>query len=103
MSQPTSTPNGGSTSARPGAPNSAPPPGRNPWQFSLATLLWVTVLLSVLLAFMGGVLRTQGREASLETMLYRLALIAAPLAIMVVVSVTRGAIEVVRRFRRGGH
>ena len=90
MPQPTSTP-----------PN-ARPPGRNPWQFSLATLLWVTVLLSVLLAFMGGVLRTQGREASLETLLYRLALIAAPLAILVVVSVTRGAIDVVRRFRRGG-
>lgn len=98
MSQPNGTPN----CAPPGTPNRAPPPGRNPWQFSLATLLWVTVLLSVLLAFMGGVLRTQGREASLETMLYRLALIAAPLAIMVVVSVTRGAIEMVRRFRRGG-
>ena len=77
----------------------SPSSGRNPWQFSLATLLWVTVLLSVLLAFLGGVLRTQGREASLETMLFRLALIAAPLAILVLVSVVRALIDGVRRLR----
>jgi hypothetical protein len=79
-------------------PPTPPPSGRNPWQFSLATLLWVTVLLSVLLAFLGGVLRTQGREASLETMLFRLALIAAPLAILVVVSVLRGLLDAARRY-----
>ncbi|MGD9644760.1 MAG: hypothetical protein AB7U73_03550 [Pirellulales bacterium] len=81
-------------------PSTPPPTGRSPWQFSLATLLWVTVLLSVLLAFLGGVLRTQGREASLETMLFRLALIAAPLAILVVVSVVRGLVDTARRFWR---
>ncbi|MBX9791161.1 MAG: hypothetical protein K2Y37_19755 [Pirellulales bacterium] len=82
--------------SQPPAPQS---PGRNPWQFSLATLLWVTVLLSVLLAFLGGVLRTQGREATLETMLFRLALIAAPLAILVLVSVVRALLDGVRRIR----
>ncbi len=90
MSQPSAT------------PPAAPPPERNRWQFSLATLLWVTILLSVLLAFLGGVLRTQGREASLETMLFRLALIGAPLAILVVVSVARGLLETLRRFWGGG-
>lgn len=73
-------------------------PARSParFQYSLATLLSVMVLATVLLAFFGGVLREAEQIGSAAFLVFLLLLTAAPIGLLIV---GRGLRQLRQRWR----
>ncbi|MBN2473203.1 MAG: hypothetical protein JXB62_01245 [Pirellulales bacterium] len=80
-------------------PDAEPEKPRPPFQFSLAGLLLVTVMVSVLAAAFGGMLRAHAGSLSTPPGVYRLMAVVSPLAVLIVVSLWYSA---VRWFKRRG-
>jgi len=73
-----------------------PPPARRRWTFSLATLLMVMLACSVLSALLAGLMRAKdGNQYG-----YVLASVAAPVVILMVLSVGLQLRQYFRRYRR---
>jgi hypothetical protein len=83
-------------------PDAEPSQPRRPsgrYQYSLASLLLVTALVSVLAAALGGMLRNAYGESSVPLQYFVIMMIAAPLGVMIVVSLLWLAIRLVSRRR----
>ncbi len=79
---------------------SEPPSPRRPFQFSLASLLLATVLVSVLAAALGGMLRRRSGHADMPPGFFVLMAAIAPMALMVGISLYRGLVRLIDRRRR---
>lgn len=79
-------------------PDDERPPGRR-YQYSLSTLLLITALVSVLAAALAGMLQRQRGGASMPAGFFVLMAVAAPLAVMIVVSALRGLLRLWTRRR----
>ncbi len=80
-----------------------PPPEREPrrrFQFSLGTMLLAVLPISVLSAAWAGMTGFGARNSRFPQAFYVLLAAAAPMGVMIVISVFRGAIRLVDRFRR---
>jgi hypothetical protein len=75
------------------------PPPRQPFQFSLATLLLITALLSVLAAALAGMLRRQYGGSSLPSGFFVVMAVAAPMAVMILISLLYSVVRFLRRRR----
>ncbi len=73
---------------------------RRPFQFSLATLLLMMVLLSVLAAALGGLLRNP-LEAAYPRSFYVAMAAAAPMGALIVISIFHAVAQRFRRDRQG--
>jgi len=62
------------------------PPPRRPFQFSLATLMGVTALCSVLSAALGGMLRGRGVGSQMPPGFFVMMAAAAPVAVVIAAS-----------------
>ena len=82
-------------------PDAEPAGPRRPFQFGLATLLLIMLLVSVLAAALGGMLR--GRTsvgARLPLGFFVAMIVAAPLAVMILLSLWRSVAGLFGRRRR---
>jgi hypothetical protein len=75
-----------------------PPRGR--YQYSLASLLLLTALVSVLAAALGGMLRREYFDSPTPAVYFLMMAIAAPIGVMIVVSLLRAAVRWAARSRR---
>lgn len=66
--------------------NSEPPPPRRPFQFGISTMLWITALVAVLCGALAGMCRERAGAFALPRGFFILMAIAAPVAIMIGVS-----------------
>ncbi len=79
-------------------PPSAEPPKR-PFQFSLAALLGITAMVSVLAAAFGGMWRAHSGDLDINPNLFRLMAISAPLGVLILVSLLHSATQWFKRRR----
>ncbi|MHC4181008.1 MAG: hypothetical protein ACYSWU_26210 [Planctomycetota bacterium] len=78
----------------------APEPPRRPFQFGLGALLLATALCSVLAAALGGMLRTRWGLSSMPPGFFELMAAAAPVAMVILLSLLRSAALWLKRRRR---
>lgn len=81
-------------------PDPANPGPRRPFQFSLATLLLVMALFSVLAAALGGMLRGHWGTSTMPPGFFELMAAAAPVAVVVVLSLLHSLRLWLKRRRR---
>ena len=77
-----------------------PDPRRPRFQFGLATLFLVTALCSVLAAALGGMLRSRWGSAGMPPGFFELMAAAAPVAVVILLSLLRSAVLWLKRRRR---
>ena len=70
-----------------------PSPPRRPFQFTLATLLLVAVLFSILAAALGGMLHPRSGGVHLPRGFFIAMAVIAPIAAMIVLSVVRAVLR----------
>ena len=76
-----------------------PSPQRRPFQFGLGVLLLIMVLTSVLAAALGGMLRGQAGESPLPSGFFVLMAVAAPVAVLILLSLIRAIAKRLRGWR----
>ena len=82
-------------------PDAEPDGPRRPFQFGLASLMLVTLLVSILAAALGGMLRSPGSGGvRLPPGFFLLMAAAAPLAVLILLSLLRTAARLRDRYRR---
>ena len=84
--------------AQPGPPRPKAPRGR--YQFSLASLLMLMVLFSVLAAALGGMIRSTYGDSPLPVGYLVIMAIAAPMGVLIVVSLLRLGLQWLGRRQR---
>jgi hypothetical protein len=77
-----------------------PGPQRPRFQFGLATLFLVTALCSVLAAALAGMLRSRWGGPSMPPGFFELMAAAAPVAVVIVLSLLRAAVLWLKRRQR---
>lgn len=71
-------------------------PSRRPFQFSLGCLLLVTTMVAVLAAALAGMWRAHHGDLAVNPEVFRLMAIAAPLAVLMVVSLIYSLVKRLR-------
>ncbi len=79
-------------------PPSEEPPKR-PFQFSLAAMLGITAMVSVLAAAFGGMWRAHGGDLDVNPNLFRLMAILSPLGMLILVSLFHASTQWLKRRR----
>ena len=77
-----------------------PQPPRRPFQFGLGTLFLLTALCSVLAAALGGMLRSRWGLSLMPPGFFELMAAAAPVAVVILLSLLRSAVLWLKRHRR---
>ena len=80
-------------------PNGESPPPRRPFQFTLGTLLLVTTLVSILAAALAGLLQRRSSSFEMPPGFFVLMTIAAPVAVLIFLSLTRALVRWLGRRR----